>query len=120
MQLRERVTQAQATIDACVHYRNLAIHLGAKPDDMIGRFDRELCEGWDGDSDEKANGERQFRAEMWRECEAAEERADRAESVLCAAVFEVARDMAAGKSPQTASTYAIDELLQACGERGLP
>lgn len=37
----------QSYVDKTVYYRNLAINLGAKPEDMQGKFDRELCEKWD-------------------------------------------------------------------------
>lgn len=41
--------------DCTVHYRNLAIILGAKPDQMIGSFDRGLCESGI-DPDETSGG----------------------------------------------------------------
>lgn len=34
----------QKLLDAVVHYRNLAIALGAKPEWMLDRWDRDLCE----------------------------------------------------------------------------
>lgn len=39
----------QKLIDAVCHYRNLAISCGAKPDDMLNLYDKELCavQGWD-------------------------------------------------------------------------
>lgn len=34
---------SQSYIDAIGHYRNLAISLGAKPEQMLNTFDRDLC-----------------------------------------------------------------------------
>lgn len=46
---------AQQAVDGICHYRNLAIILGAKPDNMLGKFDRKLCK--DGiDKDDTGNG----------------------------------------------------------------
>jgi hypothetical protein len=46
---------AQNAVDKICHYRNLAIVLGAKPEHMLGEFDRKLCV--DGiDKDDTGNG----------------------------------------------------------------
>ena len=37
----------QRDTDHIVHYRNLSILLGAKPEQMLGDFDRDLCRNWD-------------------------------------------------------------------------
>lgn len=37
--------EAQRHVDAAVHYRNLAIALGAKPTDMLDAHDRKLADG---------------------------------------------------------------------------
>jgi hypothetical protein len=34
----------QEHVDRLIHYRNLAIVLGAKPENMLGDYDRKLCE----------------------------------------------------------------------------
>lgn len=34
-------------VDTICHYRNLAISLGAKPEDMVNEFDKYLCENWE-------------------------------------------------------------------------
>lgn len=39
----EHIDKTQKLVDDCVHYRNLAILLGAKPDQMVDSYDRELC-----------------------------------------------------------------------------
>lgn len=46
---------AQNAVDKICHYRNLAIVLGAKPEHMLGEFDRDLCiKGID--KDDTSNG----------------------------------------------------------------
>lgn len=43
---------AMNAVDKICHYRNLAIILGAKPEHMLGEFDRKLCiDGIDKDDD---------------------------------------------------------------------
>jgi hypothetical protein len=43
-QLRlEFLTKTQQLVDDCVYYRNLAITLGAKPEQMTDEYDRKLC-----------------------------------------------------------------------------
>lgn len=55
----------QVDVDAIVHYRNLAISLGAKPEDMEGTFDRKLCEESAANCKEVApEGQRA----LWQEC----------------------------------------------------
>lgn len=62
--------RAQRGTDHVVHYRNLAIKLGAKPDDMLDAWDRKLCEeGIDTDLIDD-NGE------LWRDLEKAEKERD--------------------------------------------
>lgn len=41
----------QTVLDHAVAYRNLAIFLGAKPDQMLDAYDKSLCEGGTMDSD---------------------------------------------------------------------
>ena len=63
----------QEFIDTICHYRNLAISLGAKPDDMTNSWDRKLAEsgigdgngGWDNDA-----------PDVWLQLEAAEAERD--------------------------------------------
>lgn len=56
---------SQRWVDEVCHYRNLAIRLGASPDDMLDKGDRALCESGvveDGWADE----DRAERAEAWQ------------------------------------------------------
>lgn len=51
--LKEKLKDDQERVDAVVYYRNLAIVLGAKPNQMRGESDSKLCEmGIDPDDDE--------------------------------------------------------------------
>lgn len=53
--LETESSYAQNAVDKICHYRNLAIVLGAKPEQMLGDFDRKLCA--DGlDKDDTGNG----------------------------------------------------------------
>lgn len=72
---------AQRMVDAVVHYRNLAIALGAKPNDMHGAYDRKLCEEWDpakdrGDGD--VLGYLEDNREAWEEYDRVEAERDAA------------------------------------------
>lgn len=50
--LKEKLKDDQERVDAVVYYRNLAIVLGAKPNQMRGESDSKLCEmGIDPDDD---------------------------------------------------------------------
>lgn len=40
---RDWVLRDQKMLDAICHYRNLAITLGAKPEQMLDQWDRDLC-----------------------------------------------------------------------------
>lgn len=60
---------ASRLVDGYCDYRNLAIRLGAKPEQMRDRHDRELCERGIGDEWSGPEG-----PEVWDELEAAEER----------------------------------------------
>lgn len=53
--LNKRLESEQHYVDAVCHYRNLAIVLGAKPNQMLGKFDRDLCESGI-DPDETSGG----------------------------------------------------------------
>lgn len=61
----------QKWVDGTCHYRNLAISLGAKPDTMLDRYDRELAEKHDPSS---PDGWEHDTVEVWQELEAAEAR----------------------------------------------
>lgn len=52
LEKEQQVTQHLT--DSAVHYRNLAIVLGAKPEQMMGEFDRKLCE--DGINPDETSG----------------------------------------------------------------
>ena len=66
----------QNRVDGIVHYRNLAISLGAKPTDMVNAFDRQLCEdGVTGERD--GHGWWNDAPDTWDELEAAEANAQR-------------------------------------------
>lgn len=44
-EIRRLQVERQDLVDSSIHYRNLAISLGAKPDDMACKYDRDLCSG---------------------------------------------------------------------------
>ena len=46
MSEQEYRSATQNYVDRVCHYRNLAIELGAVPDDMTSDWDRSLCEKW--------------------------------------------------------------------------
>jgi hypothetical protein len=70
---------SQKWVDGTCHYRNLAIQYGAKPEEMLDKYDRELAEnhnpndpdGWEHDT-----------VELWQELEAAEAARDELETAL--------------------------------------
>ncbi len=72
---------SQRWVDETCHYRNLAIALGAKPEDMWGKYDRDLCErgveGWEQDY----TTENEAR-ECWQDLEAAESEVARLRTAL--------------------------------------
>jgi hypothetical protein len=71
MSTAEYRAATQKWVDGTCHYRNLAIKLGAKPENMLSKYDRDLAArgfdasdgGWDDDT-----------PELWEELEAAEVR----------------------------------------------
>jgi hypothetical protein len=79
-------TYAQNAVDKICHYRNLAIVLGAKPEHMIGEFDRKLCaEGIDKDNNSKGyhmsvQDVLDDTAETWAAYDSMKQRAERAEA----------------------------------------
>lgn len=98
----------QDRTDAVCHYRNLAITLGAKPDDMLGVYDRKLCAEWDpkvthADVVWHARG-------MWGEFDAAEER-----------VAELERQLAETSAQRDTYAAALREALDgwASSERAI-
>lgn len=65
-QLDEAQTAQQKYVDGIVHYRNLAISLGARPHDMRNRYDADLCEKWpDQSSDARGEGWWNEMPEVW-------------------------------------------------------
>ena len=65
--------QTQRDVDLICWYRNLAIHLGAKPTDMQGKFDRQLCEhGFDEESKKDIDWQRCEETQTWEDLEKAE------------------------------------------------
>lgn len=80
MTVAEYRAATQAWVDGTCHYRNLAIRLGAKPEDMLSKYDRDLAEkgidtsgeGWDDDDT----------PELWEEIAAAEQVIAEADDLL--------------------------------------
>lgn len=63
--IREVVVKKQRrSTDFIVHYRNLAIELGAKPEDMLNRYDHDLCANW---NEEGADVWYNDQPEIWEE-----------------------------------------------------
>lgn len=68
------LSETQRWVDEVCHYRNLAISLGAQPNDMLDKYDRELAEKHIAGvlTDEVAQEARLETAELWRENESLE------------------------------------------------
>lgn len=95
----------QGFVDDVCHYRNLAIALGAKPEQMRNRYDRGLCEKKLVDSVEAGNA-----CEVWE----IEERAESAESSLKLA-NERAERLAVWRDEALALARQVRDHLQANG-----
>lgn len=68
------MTATQRWVDEVCHYRNLAIAYGAKPDEMLSKWDRELAEKHTGGNVIDVAAAREETQELWQEAEAAEAR----------------------------------------------
>lgn len=61
-------TEAAGCVDRVVHYRNLALELGAKPNQMLNKYDKDLAEKW-GTNGYDASEQIVDSAQMWEENE---------------------------------------------------
>ncbi len=89
-ELRRQLAESKAAetrrVDATVQYRNLAISLGAKPEQMVDRYDRGLCEcGLNAADDLGAY------PDAWEEVEQLENQRDEALAKLAATQHELER-----------------------------
>jgi hypothetical protein len=82
----------QGFIDTICHYRNLAISLGAKPDDMANSWDRKLAESGLGDGD---GGWDNDAPDVWLQLEAAEAEVARLKEFMACADTPLMRDVLA-------------------------
>jgi hypothetical protein len=68
----------QPFVESACYYRNLAIRLGAKADDMRGEGDRKLLTHcWDNEAIESTDSQRAEINDVWNELEAARNEIDR-------------------------------------------
>lgn len=68
---------AQSMVDDNCYYRNLAIRLGAKPDEMTNDYDRKLCrKGFGVEGTESVEYERQDTIHAWERVDLAETERD--------------------------------------------
>jgi hypothetical protein len=77
---KEYVTGTQRWVDEVCHYRNLAIELGAPPNRMLSKYDRELAERGVDDGWDDAN--RDQTPELWEQLEAVEAERDALRATL--------------------------------------
>lgn len=76
-------------LDRVVHYRNLALELGAKPEHMLNKFDRDLAKKWGGGQGYDAAEEIKYTCLLWEENERLESENARLTQELKAAEEEI-------------------------------
>lgn len=87
-------------VDRVVHYRNLAIDLGAKPEQMLDKFDRDLVARW-GKNGYTAAEQNEHTALLWDE----NERLELQVTALEAEIEAAASDCAWCRNPSLPRAY---------------
>jgi hypothetical protein len=121
----ERITEqdyrerTQRWVDEVCHYRNLAIELGAPPERMLNKYDRELAKNKDAHADDETL--RDETPELWDELEAAEAEVGRLSGLAWNAIranYETAGESVMGKISLWNALAELEAALREDGEAG--
>ena len=89
---RERIAELEARYtDSVVHYRNLALELGAKPKHMLNKFDKDLAEKWGRGQGYEASDQIENSEEAWDTVERVTAENEQLRTVADIAVAELLR-----------------------------